>query len=382
MLVGATVGGAAGAAGLRRPAHTGGAGHRREIRDRAKFGASMILTGARPRPRSAWPACRSTADAAADAGPARGPAPGQGQGRIGPAASWTPTLIAMRAASPQARPGEGPGGRAEVHHRLRPVPRPAAERRRPSRGTSTHLIDDPGLAPLKQAYARGHGTRTLLLRRFAQRVLRRPGHAGGGADGVLRPAPSSSPARGDDPVPLLADGGPAGPHPAVRQGQAAGGRGVEVAEGPRVGSKEATAWPGWPNRPRAAVQARDLAIQSGGLEFFELGPFALYMPGSAQAGMARNYETITTLQVPTSSPKVYPHPGRPRRLPGPGDGGEAVGPAGAAEGGDRRRRRPAEEELLRRGRRWTGPSRRRTTSAGRTSGRWPGRRSTTRCWAG
>ncbi len=140
------------------------------------------------------------------------------------------------------------------------------------------LGDDPGLVPLKDAYRKAHAQDDLLLHRFAAEFFSDQSRTDT-PDGVFIPHKYFGDMRDDrqylwwrteDQPPKIPrfDAARKKVEEAWKLIQA---RGLAKKEAERIVDAVK-------KTPREAANLRDIAAQSGNREYFDLGPFALYMP--------------------------------------------------------------------------------------------------------
>jgi hypothetical protein len=160
-----------------------------------------------------------------------------------------------------------------------------------------HLGDDPGLSPLKQAYQKAFGNRDLLLRGFGPEFFRDQSREIGAPDGVFIPHKFVTTGMPDEPqfywwrtedtppkTPKF-DRAKAEVVAAWKQIQA---RDMAKKQADRILAEIQ-------KTPRQAPNLRDAAAQNGNLEYFELGPMALFMPQQVPtqtSRLARDYATL------------------------------------------------------------------------------------------
>jgi hypothetical protein len=171
-----------------------------------------------------------------------------------------------------------------------------------------HLIDDPGLAPLKQAYARGHGQQDLLLRGFAPEFFREQTMMGE-PTGLYLPSLFFAGSGEDKQYFWWRTEDIAARTPRFDKAKAQVAEAWKRLQARDLAKKEADRLADLAKRAQGDLpKLRDLAAQNGGREFFELGPVAKYMPQlTAQAGYGRQYQTVTDLR-PDQIAQVYKIP--------------------------------------------------------------------------
>jgi hypothetical protein len=183
-----------------------------------------------------------------------------------------------------------------------------------------HLGDDPGLGTLKQVYQKGHGGQDLLLRRFAPEFFADQSQAGV-PDKEFIPHKFVT-GWGDDrqfywwrteDVPARTP-----PYAKARPEVVAAWQKIQARE---LAKKEADRILEAVNKtPREAANLRDAAAQSGGREYFDLGPMALWMPQlnpTAMGGLSRTYNTVQPGMTPDQIAQVYHIPADKVAYPDP-----------------------------------------------------------------
>ena len=166
------------------------------------------------------------------------------------------------------------------------------------------LADDPGLAPLKESYRKAHGREDLLLHHFAAEFFTDQTQAGT-PDGVFIPHRYFTDTRDDEQYLWwrTEDQPPRIPRfDAVRKKveeawKLIQARDLAKKEAERIVEKVK-------KTPREAANLRDIAAQNGNRPYFDLGPFALYMPQdlpNATGSVARRYDTAA--QQPPMTPE-------------------------------------------------------------------------------
>lgn len=175
-----------------------------------------------------------------------------------------------------------------------------------------NLGDDPGLSPLKQAYRKAYGQQDLLLRRFGPEFFRDQKEVGA-PDGLFIPHQFITDLddnrqffwwRTEDLSPR------------VPKFEAARPRVVEawkLIQARELAKKEAERLKELVQKAQGDARAiKDIAAQHGNLEFFELGPFAEFMPQAfpnQTGGITRSYATVQPGMPPDDIAKVFniPH---------------------------------------------------------------------------
>ncbi|HEX4591777.1 MAG TPA: hypothetical protein VH120_17705, partial [Gemmataceae bacterium] len=176
-----------------------------------------------------------------------------------------------------------------------------------------HLGDDPGLAPLKQAYQKANGTRDLLLRGFGMMFFRDQSPEVNVPDGpfiphkyVLTGQPDEKPFywwRTEDLPPKT---------PKFEKAKAEVVEAWKKIQARELAKKEADRILVTVQKtPRAAPNLRDVALQNGNRDYFELPPIAQYMPQlmpTQMGGLVRNYGTLRPGMSPEQIAQVYQIP--------------------------------------------------------------------------
>jgi hypothetical protein len=171
-----------------------------------------------------------------------------------------------------------------------------------------HLGDDPGLAPLKDVYRKGHGEQDILFRRFAPEFFADQSQTAA-PDGVFVPhkfvtgfneAKQFYWWRTDD-VPAKTP-----KYDRVRAEVVEAWKRLQARD---LAKKEADRLQDLVKRAQGdQAKLRDLAAQNGGREYFDLGPIAQYMPQinpTAMGEISRDYATIRPGITPEQVAQIY-----------------------------------------------------------------------------
>jgi hypothetical protein len=165
------------------------------------------------------------------------------------------------------------------------------------------LGDDAGLAPLKDAYRKAHGKEDLLLRQFAAEFFKDLSQTGA-PDGTFIPHKYITDMqddrqflwwRTDDQPPKV---------PKFETARKKVEEAWKFLQARDLAKKEAERiLEAVKKTPREAANLRDVAAQNGNREYFDLGPFALYMPQfmpNSTGGFGKMYASATQ-QPPLAS---------------------------------------------------------------------------------
>jgi hypothetical protein len=296
ILVGATVGGAAGGGTiLSGPLALEGRAIVREIRDRAKVGSSIILTaGLEPQP---FGVAGVVAGIPAEVTPKA-------------ALPLVRGLLRAKVEDELARSlvqNDLTAFRTEVTKRGAESDRTAVRKyidefiqeRGLAHGATTeprdqyNIINDPGLAPLKEAYVRGHGQQDVLLRGFGQAFFSDQSFEGGGI-GLYTPQTFfTGDTSGKTYLYWRTEDIPART-PRFDKARAEVVEAWKRLQARELARKEAEHLADLARRAQGDVQKlRDLAAQHNGREFFELGPMARKVPQPNPLGTGRQYQDPT-----------------------------------------------------------------------------------------
>jgi hypothetical protein len=164
--------------------------------------------------------------------------------------------------------------------------------------------DDPSLAALKDAYRKAHGEEDRLLRRFANEFFTDQSQTGA-PDGLFIPHKYFTDTRDerqflwwrtDDQPPKT---------PKFESVRKKVEEAWTLLQARDLAKKEAERiLEAAKKTPREAANLRDVAAQSGNLDYFDVGPFALYMPQfipTATGSFGRSYASV--VQQPPLPPE-------------------------------------------------------------------------------